>query len=384
MDEYEIKCMSKEWQDQHTLEYERNKSIFKVKKKDLYHYTSLEVLGKILENDQFRATHVRFSNDIEEYNAGKYLMKSLDGSVHEKDCFMICFCQKPDLLSQWREYARAGVSLELDFSFDSYFTITQDEKELYTYAEPIEVIYANYEIKKLESDIAINLESIPIKMGEDRENLSIMNKCIENYKRRFSEAEDGFSLSNAINAVIPYIKNGAFEEEQEVRIIFELTKGDRQLVCYADDKRVGFKRPYLNVKCGIQEKSTEKNVKIVKMDRRINSELYEKIKKCLEPGVDIVNLEDPYNIESIYIGTGENQEKIFNEVRKQLVNNPELSEGYKIWCEGHWPIRSIMIGPSPNQGIIAESVSHYIKSYYWMRYVEVKCSKIPYREKRNP
>lgn len=60
------------------------------------------------------------------------------------------------------------------------------------------------------------------------------------------------------------------------------------------------------------------------------------------------DLNDVYNMDAIYIGAGTNQEEIFDEVRS----------------------------------IVAESVSHYIKSKYWMTYVDVRCSKIPYRENR--
>lgn len=54
----------------------------------------------------------------------------------------------------------------------------------------------------------------------------------------------------------------------------------------------------------------------------------------------------------------------------------------KIWCDGHWPIRKITVGPTNNKEMIAENIKTYCKTKYWLKYVEVDYSPIPYREKR--
>lgn len=384
MDKFELNEMKSEWIEQHSLEYERGKSIFRIKKQKLYHYTSLETMTAILENDQFRATQVRFSNDLEEYNAGKLLLKEFLDPAQERDCYMICFCQEADLLGQWREYARAGVSMELDFSRDSSFVIVKEgEQSQAIYAEPIGVIYAKYNLKEIETADQINLADIPIRLGDEQETLKIINSCIENFKKAVPEADDGFSLPDRIETIVPYIKNISFLEEKEVRLIFELMKSDRKMVCYMADERIGYRRPYINIRLGNSEKCGE-SVQKITLDHRINRDLYAKIQEYGgKSGIAIEELNDAYDINSIYIGTGsdENQEKVFMDVRR-LVKNSSVSEECKVWCEGHWPVRSIMIGPSPNQSIIAESVAHFLKSKYWLSYVDVKCSAIPYREKK--
>ncbi len=93
----------------------------------LYHYAGIETIWKILETDSFLARNVRFSNDSEEYKLGEKIIKEyveekvLEPGLRQKIFksiqqgvqmfYMICFCEEGDLLSQWRGYARNGVSL---------------------------------------------------------------------------------------------------------------------------------------------------------------------------------------------------------------------------------------------------------------------------------
>lgn len=377
----DLKDKENSWANIHFMEYEKGKSIYTIKKEKLYHYTSLDTLEAILKFDQFRATQVRFSNDIEEYDAGKYLMKGfIDTSLQPKDYYMICFCQEADLLSQWREYARAGVSIELDFSKEAFFSLKGNQESFCAYAEPIEVIYANYDIDELEKG-SIDTKGIAIKVNGIEQKLAIIENCKENYIKE--KGETGYNLQNTVNAIIPYIKNAAFSEEKEVRIIFDLLENQKEIVQYMKDERVGFMRPYLNVQCGLSEELDNKVTKLM-LDRRVDRELHEEIEQIAEEyGMEIEDLNDAYNKECIYIGAGNNQKDVFDKVNRHVENRKNTDIDYKIWCKGHWPIRTITIGPCANQSIVAESVAHYIKNIYWMKYVDVKCSKIPYREKHH-
>ena len=68
-------------------------------------------------------------------------------------------------------------------------------------------------------------------------------------------------------------------------------------------------------------------------------------------------------------------ERTVTEVCKDLE-----SERIKIWCEGHLPIRSIRVSPCENQEQVIRSLRHYCKhKKYWLKYVDVVGSLIPYR-----
>ena len=103
-----------------------------LRKGSLFHYTTRDNLWNILESNSFYARHIRFSNDSAEYNIGKKEVEAIGNEGKEltdlNDCYMVCFCEKDDILSQWREYARGGVSLELNFTQDTFYTIMCNEK----------------------------------------------------------------------------------------------------------------------------------------------------------------------------------------------------------------------------------------------------------------
>lgn len=92
---------------------------------------------------------------------------------------------------------------------------------------------------------------------------------------------------------------------------------------------------------------------------------------------------------SIYISQGRNQRAVFEAVHEWATDwnanqcwNPENSgREIKVWCEGHLPIRSIMIGPCKNKAEMKESIADYCRhsDSYWLRDVEIKDSGIPYR-----
>jgi hypothetical protein len=108
----------------------------------LTHYTDLAGFQGIVENNELWLSNAAFLNDPEELEHGirqarKILEKLLEGSASDRTArarlklvadivkdfkkfrppsiFIICFCEKRDLLSQWRGYAsRQGVSVSFD------------------------------------------------------------------------------------------------------------------------------------------------------------------------------------------------------------------------------------------------------------------------------
>lgn len=113
----------------------------------LYHYTTPEGLKGILQSGALWATEVRYLNDASELDyALQFARKELDEflfdhppstsalqklagqlrlALHSGEakwreeflCFVVCFCEEADLLSQWRGYGTGGgyaVGLDVD------------------------------------------------------------------------------------------------------------------------------------------------------------------------------------------------------------------------------------------------------------------------------
>lgn len=98
----------------------------------LFHYTSASGLRGILESSRLWATNYRFLNDTSEVAHGVRLFEALirerlateaDSVISEFlgrtlrtanafdgmfDCYIACFCERDDLLNQWRTYAGSG------------------------------------------------------------------------------------------------------------------------------------------------------------------------------------------------------------------------------------------------------------------------------------
>jgi len=383
------------------------KKIYRIQD-DCYYYTTLDTFHKIVENDEIWSTQLRFSNDSEEYNAGyKILHQEFNGidlkSAHEY--YMICFCEKDDLLSQWREYARRGVSLKMDFTGNDggFFTIVDKnynskienedvkkqkkligemEKHL-KYALPLKVIYANYrkeETGKYSGHIVDdNNDNIPFK------------KYFSDVKKIFDEnPEKDVIQTQRLRELVPLIKNSGFKEELEARLLFSLDIR-QQDVCkrFRSEPNLGYQIPYVVLKYG--DMNDNLNVcNSIRLGKGIDTGIFEEIKRKLASKHgwtdDMIGkigmIEDTASIGSmdIYIGQGSNQKVVFEELRRIVKNTND--KDIKIWCDGHWPIRHITVGPSFNQDIVRESIEHYIRSKYWLTFVSVESSNTPYRDNR--
>lgn len=108
---------------------------FKPAKSRIFHYTSTEVLNKILANGCFRATNIYYLNDSKEYLQGLDCLKEIVAKAEPSNAeiiscleelrsascnaweglYTISFCTKEDNLQNWITYAReSGVCIELD------------------------------------------------------------------------------------------------------------------------------------------------------------------------------------------------------------------------------------------------------------------------------
>lgn len=98
----------------------------------LFHYTTATSMRGILDSSRLWATNYRFLNDVSEIEYGANLFESLiqerlaktknevdseflsrilltaNGFHGMFDCYIACFCERDDLLNQWRTYAGSG------------------------------------------------------------------------------------------------------------------------------------------------------------------------------------------------------------------------------------------------------------------------------------
>lgn len=370
------------WNFSHKVELSKNKKLL-VPHMNVYHYTSLDKFWKIIESNSFWATHVRFSNDGQEFLEGQEIINKLyenHGSSYDKNCYMICFCNENDLLSQWREYAQNGVSVGMDFSRESIFTIlNNDEKNKNSigecrYSAPIKVLYT------VQDDARITKKNPSFFWKDGKEiNFKKVKKSLDN-------RELELAAESQARGIIPYIKHGAFKEELESRLVFELSPDkEKNHVCFINSE--GCQKPYLKIKYG-DTKEQQKNCTYVDIGRKIDDELISTIKHellQLYPNM-VFNISDNNNCdcEEIYISTGQNQRKIFliidNQCRKYGMD--KSTAVIKIWCDGYLPIRSILVGPNLEGETIKESIALYCKTHHWLKHIVVKTSPMPYRGKQ--
>jgi hypothetical protein len=122
-------------------------------KRNLYHYTSLDVLYKIIENREFWISNSEYSNDKEEKEFAIEIMSeqiekvvkahNISDDIKEKifkkidefesgDSYILCLSEDKDLLSQWRGYGDfgKGVSIGLNFKNSKKYVIKQENYEI--------------------------------------------------------------------------------------------------------------------------------------------------------------------------------------------------------------------------------------------------------------
>lgn len=382
------------------------RKIYNVYNGYLYHYTSRENLWNIVDSDSFYARHVRFSNDSEEYFIGK---REIENEYNKKisnldDCYMICFCEKNNILSQWREYARGGVSLMMDFREPMLYTIkcntdTEEKNRVERCKGEKSPYYIPADLYLEELDY-YNEYAEPIKVkyvypgkGALKNDINKINKfnCEEMSKEKFYKT------------LIPYIKHEGFKEEKEVRLIFEIEKGiSHYLIQYIESD--GIRKPNIRIEIGDARK--KESLSCLIRTYKISDKLLSRIQDNLVDGA--LGLDHGINVKIsfekiseetllsqlngqgkrtsegyISIGSCKYQQQVFRYIDHFVADeNVSRIKPYKIWCEGHLPIRMITVGPSYDQEELRESIEHKIHNIYWMKYVKVVASDIPYRSKK--
>lgn len=364
-----------EWVTHHKILVE-GKQLFQIARRAC-HYTTLEKFWLLMENETFWATDVRFSNDWLEREEGMRLIQENYSDWEPDNFYMICFCRNGDLLSQWREYGKTGVSMEMDFSRDMSFTILENKKKdnvtdgASLYALPVNVLYSDAGKKLLYSDSIIDADS----------GISL-EKVIEEYEK-LRDASNDIPITSGLNSLCSYIKHHAFAEEKESRLIFHFSKisgNESKYVWYRDDE--GKKIPFIKIKYGdAAETKADCECTYVDMGSDIDDGFRSRLKAAIKGKFPQIQSFNEIDGGDIYISAGsKDQEKVFEFIDKK-VSGSDFNE-IKIWCDGHWPVRSVMVGPHPEQKLVKESIEHYCKNHYWLQNVRVTASETPYRMKR--
>lgn len=373
-----------------------------------YHYTSLETLWAILETETLRATQARFSNDSEEIKKGVCIMEELcaqrqdgplekcanrlkGGNGEDIDCYITCFCGDSDVLSQWRGYCRSdGVSI--GFAFDEtrpcyYFKDAVDNEQEPQEIQLYQVWYVAEEGKEYKDQNLILERDLKNELSKKLEELD--------------ELSDEQTCKAFIDAAIPLIKHAGFCEENEYRLIIRNTLSEHGgKIPFPLDKYVryseadGIKRPYITISFGKSRPDPRvKEIKLYGLKENSEAELRRLLnppsvrrawtRRC-KPAYQITRVDGWKGKPQIIIGPGENQQEVFEALDRILTSDVEknnrLFPEVKLWCEGHLPIRSIMVSPCQNQKEVIESIRHYcVHQKFWMKYVEVSGSGTPYR-----
>lgn len=376
----------------------------------LFHYATCETLWKILEGDCFWARNIRFSNDSKEYRTGQntiewFIENNLELSKREKKdilshirenpmmYYMICFCESGDLLSQWRGYAKNGVSIGLDFTGGSnnkekladhveFFSVlnnqkyqdslkdTGERKKYYIEDKSLSFLQMPYKVQYIQPGNRISEK----KMG------GVLNEIWQNGR---TEERVGRLLH-----YIPFVKDKGFKEEAESRLIFDMEfLGESEAhSCKVRSKKIDYldsdsmKKPFIRIEFGTAEAKLEE-VQEVCFGKGVENLLH--VLPTADKSRFNVNLRIDNEREGIYVGVGKNQEEIVEWIEKyiEVWKVPQKQkERIKIWCEGHLPIRKVIIGPSEKQTDMKESLEHYKNTVYWLRYIDVEASKIPLKD----
>lgn len=390
----ENSSIKENWEMQHYINFPEKK-IYEIVEKngtsfcDCYHYTTMDTFWNMIKSDLMYARHVRFSNDSKEYKLGEKIIDQILEYKNEEnwDFYMICFCTKRDLLSQWREYAKGGVCLGFDLSDEEFYSIL-----------------CNEETQKLNEKNSVAKElvkyTIPQHGGNDEK------KCVYNYAKllkvfyvgkKYKKIRKKYKLikdmvevdmrDKYMHYMIPYIKHKGFKEEEEARLVFSVEYDDAEYqVNYLEEG--GIKKPYIKVEFGqVEEKNREDCTITVDHIGDFNIKFNKEISQIeKEESVSIsVHTINKHNNGQIIIGCCKKQKEIFERIDYWLQewNFKHPEHQISMWCKGHLPIREITIGPCLNIKAVQEGIQHYIDNIYWLKYAKVRCSSIPYREKRD-
>lgn len=324
--------MSKEWGNRLDFIDAAAKELgVEVSRNRFCHYTSIPVLFNILEGDECWISNARFSNDASE--------EKLLGDVgYMRDDYIMCCCDCDDQLSQWRGYCHNG-GASIEFYFDEPM--------------PYSILWSDYD------------HPTDYELYENRPLPVIYFPCSPTPTdvKDFIYFINGWKSKAPVKLedVWPYIKNGAFSEERELRMVFSNIDGKLDKCVRFRTLSNGVKVPYMVIKCGDIGKMLGKcRTNVNKIDDTYLKKLYDQNKP-------------------LWIEEGSNQNEVYKSVKKKVDDFMKDKNGkIRIFCRGHFPIMQIRVAPSDNQNRLVEQIKRFCRGKYWLQDVEVLTSEIPY------
>jgi hypothetical protein len=188
----------------------------------LYHYTDLAGLIGILKEHDLWLTHSLYSNDAEEMIHGvtvvrkvldqvvaakaydaTYLQELIRLTSNRQGVYICCFCEKDNLLSQWRGYGANGSGVSLQFAPKEFADVSGPDnthgllrfwKVFYKPETQTDIIRRAIERYAPDPTNQLNAGQTPVDLAH--------------------------KAAAAIQFFIPTFKNADFEEEDEWRLIF--------------------------------------------------------------------------------------------------------------------------------------------------------------------
>ena len=194
--------------------------------KYIYQYCSTETFRKIIENKELWLTDPSFMNDYLEMH---YLDKYINEALLKINCdmgakqtfynffqtyackansFFSCFSSSGDILSQWRSYADDGCGFSIKFDVSHWNISSGVPNQCESIPKPSSLLRMNrihYFDEKKDKDILTKLIEITLRFIENK-----------NFNAQLC-GSGGTSLLVSLQNIV---KNPAFSEEKEVRIIY--------------------------------------------------------------------------------------------------------------------------------------------------------------------
>jgi hypothetical protein len=186
----------------------------------LYHYTDLAGLNGILSTNDLWLTHLQFSNDDEEMTHGQNIVAQILKTRKEQadpaqatylemiqkileeplagGVYICCFCEKDNLLSQWRGYAANGTGVSIELAHQNFDFLTGP-------------------------DCPHGLLRLWKVFYREDQQRNIISKALDFawlYQTHLPVDKRAQNAADAMQFFIPTFKNHDFEAENEWRLIF--------------------------------------------------------------------------------------------------------------------------------------------------------------------
>jgi hypothetical protein len=217
--------------------------------------------------------------------------------------------------------------------------------------------------------------------------------------------------------LIPFVKHWTFWEESEYRLIFNLHDWDTAFrhaystfsyqekevgldsyIQYAEDSQKVKRLPGIFLKCKHPNEDFDcSKDSYLRLDQKITQNTksptileYSDLNDMENKLKQYIGTKDGENMKSLTIPQGKNQVETFERVeetlgesgRRQMNKDNMPDDNFCfIWCNGHWPIRGIIVERVADSELLRDQIANYCKQHHWLKDIYVCESSIPYRKR---